>query len=426
MKIKKIAAFGLSALMAVSLCGGSVSAADFTDQAVAYEADDSAHQSQFYKGVYYSWTKNDTNDGVILLSAWNTAGFPEVIELPATREIDGKELPVVGLGADIFNIRSNGTVRNVIVPDTVTAIGEGAFESCKNLESIVLSKRLQEIYRGAFHNCTKLKSIVLPNTMRKIGISAFEGCSSLSSVTLGTGLREIGMWAFKDCPSLKSITIPANVTNIGGTLKVFGNTPVTVYGYSGSEAEKKYAGKSGNVTFVLLDKKTTGVTIKASDKTMTASASKSQSWTIGAKASNGAKLTYKSNNAKVKVSSSGKVTVPKKFVGTVKITIKTKKTSKVVTLTVKKASNPLKVRTKNQKIKASAVKKKAKTFTVKVTKAQGKVSYKSSKPKYVTVSAKGKVTIKKGTPKGKYKITVTAKGKGIYNKKSKTITITVK
>lgn len=424
MKIKKIVAFGLSALMAVSLCGGSVSAADFTDQAVAYEADDSAHQSQFYKGVYYSWRENDTKDGVILYSAWNTAGFPEVIELPATREIDGKELPVVGLGADIFNIRSNGTVRNVIVPDTVTAIGEGAFESCKNLESIVLSKRLQEIYRGAFHNCTKLKSIVLPNTMRKIGISAFEGCSSLSSVTLGTGLREIGIWAFNNCPSLKSITIPANVTYIGA--KAFGSTPITVYGYSGSAAEEEYAGKGGNVTFVLLDKKTNSVTIKASDKTMTASASKSQSWTIGAKASNGAKLTYKSNNAKVKVSSSGKVTVPKKFVGTVKITIKTRKTSKVVTLTVKKASNPLKVRTKNQKIKASAVKKKAKTFTVKVTKAQGKVSYKSSKPKYVTVSAKGKVTIKKGTPKGKYKITVTAKGKGIYNKKSKTITITVK
>lgn len=424
MKSKKIAAFGLSALMAMSLCSGSVFAADFTDQAAVYQADDSAYQSQFYKGVYYSWRENDTKDGVILYSAWNTAGFPEVIELPATREIDGKELPVVGLAADLFNSLGNGTVRNVVVPDTVTTIGEGAFESCKNLESIVLSKRLQEIYRGAFHNCTKLKSIVLPNTIKKIGISAFEGCSSLSSVTLGTGLREIGIWAFNDCPSLKSITIPANVTYIGA--KAFGSTPITVYGYSGSAAEEEYAGKSGNVAFVLLDKKTTGVTIKASNKTMTASASKSQSWTIGAKASNGAKLTYKSNNAKVKVSSSGKVTVPKKFVGTVKITIKTKKTSKVVTLTVKKASNPLKVRTKNQKIKASAVKKKAKTFTVKVTKAQGKVSYKSSKPKYVTVSAKGKVTIKKGTPKGKYKITVTAKGKGIYNKKSKTITITVK
>lgn len=425
MKIKKIMTFGLSTLMAMSLCGGSVYAADFTDQTVVYAAEDSDHQSQFYKGVYYSWTKNDTGDGAILLTAWNTSGFPEVIDLPATREVDGKELPVVGLGADIFNIMSNGTVRNVVMPDTVTTIGQGAFESCKNLESIVLSKKLQEIYPDAFRNCSKLRRIVLPNTMQKIGIGAFRGCQSLSSVILGTGLREIGMWAFEDCPSLKSITIPANVTNIGGTLKVFGDTPITVYGYSGSEAEKKYAGKSGNVTFVALDKKT-DVTIKASDKTMTASASKSQSWIIGAKASNGAKLTYKSSNAKVKVSSAGKVTVPKNFAGTVKITIKTGKTSKVVALTVKKASNPLKVVTKNQKIKASAVKKKAKTFTVKVTKAQGKVSYKSSKPKYVTVSAKGKVTIKKGTPKGKYKITVTAKGKGIYNKKSKTITITVK
>ena len=38
----------------------------------------------------------------------------------------------------------------------------------------------------------------------------------------------------------------------------------------------------------------------------------------------------------------------------------------------------------------------------------------------------GKVTIRKRTPKGKYKITVTAAGKGIYGKKSKVITITIK
>jgi hypothetical protein len=43
----------------------------------------------------------------------------------------------------------------------------------------------------------------------------------------------------------------------------------------------------------------------------------------------------------------------------------------------------------------------------------------------VTVK-KGKVTIKKGTPRGTYKITVTAKGNGTYNSGSKVITITVK
>ena len=97
------------------------------------------------------------------------------------------------------------------------------------------------------------------------------------------------------------------------------------------------------------------------------------------------KLTYTSSNSKVKVSSAGKVTVPKKFAGKVKITIKTGKVSKTVTLTVKKAANPMKIVKKNQKVKASAVKKKAKTFRIKVTKAQGKVSYKSSNSKYVKV-----------------------------------------
>ena len=162
------------------------------------------------------------------------------------------------------------------------------------------------------------------------------------------------------------------------------------------------------------------------------SASKARTWAINAKAKGGVKLSYKSSNAKVKVSSTGKVTIPKKFAGTVKITITASatkayaKTSKVVTLTVKKAANPMKVTTKNQKIKASAIKKKAKTFTIKVTKAQGKVTYKSSASKYIKVAKNGKATIRKRTPKGKYKITVTAAGKGIYGKKSKVITITIK
>nr|WP_296158513.1 leucine-rich repeat domain-containing protein [uncultured Blautia sp.] len=341
--------------------------------------------------------------------------------------IDGKEVPVTGLGDVLFSTAKCATIKKVTMPDTVTVIGSGAFEGCTNLESITLSKKLKEIQAKAFYGCTSLRSIVLPDSMQKIGMSAFEGCSSLSSVILGNGLSYIDVWAFNSCPSLKSITMPRNVTTIGGMHKIFSNSMhVTVYGYTGSAAEKKFASDS-NVTFIAIDKKSNStagqnvaVTIKASDKTMTASASKKQTWTIGAK------LTYTSSNSKVKVSSAGKVTVPKKFAGKVKITIKTGKVSKTVTLTVKKAANPMKVVTKNQKVKAAAVKKKAKTFTIKVTKAQGKVSYKSSNSKYVKVSGKGKVTVKKGCPKGTYKITATAKGKEIYNKKSKTLTVRVK
>lgn len=75
--------------------------------------------------------------------------------------------------------------------------------------------------------------------------------------------------------------------------------------------------------------------------------------------------------------------------------------------------------------KAAKLKKSAKSFTVKVKGAQGKVTYKSGSKK-VTVTAKGKVTVKKGTKKGTYKITVKAAKTGIYKAASKTIKVVVK
>ena len=63
--------------------------------------------------------------------------------------------------------------------------------------------------------------------------------------------------------------------------------------------------------------------------------------------------------------------------------------------------------------------------------AHGKVSYKVSKypkggKKYIKVSSKGKVTLKKGAKKGTYKITVTAAGTEYFAEAKKTITIKVK
>ena len=89
------------------------------------------------------------------------------------------------------------------------------------------------------------------------------------------------------------------------------------------------------------------------------------------------------------------------------------------------AKNDMKVSPTSKSFKASAVKKAAKSFTIKVTDAKGKVSYKSSSKK-VTVSSKGKVTVKKGTAKGTYKVTVTSKATDTYAKVTKTVTIKVK
>lgn len=172
-------------------------------------------------------------------------------------------------------------------------------------------------------------------------------------------------------------------------------------------------------------------TITAANKTLTAK-NAVQTFAIGAKVKGGAKLTYKSNNAKVQVNTAGKVTVAKGFVGTAKITITAaetstyKMTTKTITVKVNAVAQPMTVKADKTSVKVKDAKKKAQTIKLTVAKAQGKVTYKSSNTKYATVSAKGVVTLKKGTPKGTYKVTVTAAGGGIYAKGSKTVSISVK
>lgn len=102
-----------------------------------------------------------------------------------------------------------------------------------------------------------------------------------------------------------------------------------------------------------------------------------------------------------------------------------------MTLTFRIANMPntLKVSPAIKNIKASALKKKAQQFIISVKKAQGKVTYlpaneKSKKALKITTS--GKVTIKKGTKRGIYKITVKAAGNTYYKPAKKTVKIVVK
>ena len=118
------------------------------------------------------------------------------------------------------------------------------------------------------------------------------------------------------------------------------NSDGGVHSGTGAEAKTVYSYSDGVVSQLKKNK------ITASNKTKTWS-KKKQTVKLGAKAKGGAKLSYKSNNKKVTVSSSGKVTIPAKFTGKVKITITSaktteyKKTTKTVTVTVKPTGTKL-------------------------------------------------------------------------------------
>lgn len=104
--------------------------------------------------------------------------------------------------------------------------------------------------------------------------------------------------------------------------------------------------------------------------------------------------------------------------------------SKDVTIKVNKLTQKITAKVSKKTVKASSVKKKAKTFNI-GAKAKTTVSYKVVKTpdkakKYISVSKKGKVTIKKKAPKGTYEIKVTAKANGTYNAATRTIKVVVK
>ena len=131
------------------------------------------------------------------------------------------------------------------------------------------------------------------------------------------------------------------------------------------------------------------------------------------------------------VDKNGKVTIKKGTPGgTYKITVTAAKStnynaaSKDVIIKINPVSQTIKTKVSSKTYKYAAVKAGKQTFSIGAT-AKTSLSYKSSNTKYVTVSKKGTVTVKKGTPKGTYKVTVTAAKSANYKAATKVIKIKV-
>jgi hypothetical protein len=78
------------------------------------------------------------------------------------------------------------------IPDSVTSIGNGAFEGC-----------------------ISLTSVTIPDTVTAIGDGAFPAAPPSPPSPSATASPSIGDYAFHGCTSLTSVTIPESVTNIG-------------------------------------------------------------------------------------------------------------------------------------------------------------------------------------------------------------------
>lgn len=105
-------------------------------------------------------------------------------------------------------------ITSVTLPSTVTKIKAKAFKDCTSLQTVNFPGGLTNIETQAFNGCEKLESISLPSTLSSIGNEAFQYCYALKEVYLAEGIKTIGRGMFSQCKVLTSITIPASVTTV--------------------------------------------------------------------------------------------------------------------------------------------------------------------------------------------------------------------
>ena len=103
----------------------------------------------------------------------------------------------------------------VVIPNTVTSIGNAAFRKCRDLTEVTIPNSVTSIGSSAFMSCSGLTEVTIPNSVTSIGTDAFDHCSALTEITIPNSVTSISYGTFTGCEELKDITIPNSVTSIG-------------------------------------------------------------------------------------------------------------------------------------------------------------------------------------------------------------------
>lgn len=196
----------------------------------------------------------NTRQSRLVACLWGFDGFKHdgVWEIPDHVDYKGVSYPLT----EVYGF-SQCQLTKIVIPNTVTVVGDMGASSCPKLESVVLGNSVKTILPYAFRNCpfdfdipssvevigkcafcnTGITSLNLGKSVKSIGPEAFADCDSLETVnwdcaldsipyecfyvcknlqtvTLGEGLKAIGSSAFEYCISLKKIVIPDGVRAI--------------------------------------------------------------------------------------------------------------------------------------------------------------------------------------------------------------------
>jgi hypothetical protein len=120
---------------------------------------------------------------------------------------------------------------SVMIPGSVTSIGENAFSGCYDLTNFTILNGVTIIGAQAFSGCSGLTSITIPGNGITIGSNAFYLCYNLTNIVLPGSVSSIGLAAFQVCDALAGVYFGGNAPAVDST--AFGYdlhyTDTTVY-----------------------------------------------------------------------------------------------------------------------------------------------------------------------------------------------------
>ena len=206
----------------------NVASADYViNEGSYFEAEDSGHMYKCYTiqgeptSIAIAWLRSETNI------------VPTTLTIPST--ITSNALTGSNVDYSVVAVAKGGfrycNFETINLPTSITEIREEAFAYCQSMTTFTFPNGITEIAPSTFLDCRALTTIYFKNsagnrvlannTITRIGDHAFDSCVSLQNFYCPTKVTYFGNSCFQKCNSLLNFNLPNNTGSNNITIKSF-------------------------------------------------------------------------------------------------------------------------------------------------------------------------------------------------------------
>ena len=193
--------------------------------------------ASYQDNIVPAFNQTITVNGGRLVNATTTS---DILVIPESH--GGSAITSIQYGA----VSGNASIKEIILPKTVTYISSGAFMDLPGLERITFAEGLETIETGAFRECPKISELHFPSTLKETGANCFPDSKNITKVWFDEN-SEPYVHNFYFSEATLSLKLPKNAStaNINYALN---NLPFLAEIYMTAETKAKL-GESALSTF---------------------------------------------------------------------------------------------------------------------------------------------------------------------------------